>query len=189
MSLLSQVACTQCREGEPPVSNEEVAMLHPLVPAWKMVEEEGRRKLRHSFPFEDGRVRQAFLQRLEKIGLEEKHSIEVESEGNTVHVTIWTPLVEGLHPNDFIMAAKAEGAFIFVKVGAEGTMSTDERLPQLADLPRFGKVFARRVSWGPGKPEAGDPGRRLFSRAPQGGRRRVPGGIRSGARRPEPRLE
>lgn len=146
MSILSQISCSPCREGEPLVSDEEIAVLHPLVPAWKIVTEQNQRKLRHTFPFDDAKTMGIFLRRLEEMALKEKHQPEIECHDHTVTVTAWTPLTGGLHPNDFIMAAKADGAFTFALVGAEGTMSIDEPLPRLEALPRFRKMAARRAA-------------------------------------------
>jgi 4a-hydroxytetrahydrobiopterin dehydratase len=145
MSILSQIACSPCREGEPLASDEEVAVFHPLVPAWSMVIEDGHRKLRHTYPFDDEATMRVFIEKLEGILRKEGHRAEFSCRGHTVAVTAWTPLLGGLHPNDFIIAAKVDGAYTLSLVGSEGEMQKDGRLPHLEDLPRFRKITHRRM--------------------------------------------
>jgi len=149
MSILSQVACSPYREGEPPVSDEEITVFHPLVPAWLMVTEDGCRKIRHRYPLADHKTMRNFLRRLEEMALKEGHRPEVECRDTTVTVTAWTPLLGGLHPNDFIIAAKADGIYSLSLVGAEGEMHSEERFPHLEDLPRFRNLAHRRADLPP----------------------------------------
>lgn len=107
--------------------------------------EEGRRKLRNTFSFANQEERREFLRRFELIAQKEGQHPELMSHDKSVTITTWTPQINGLHPNDFIMAAKADGVYTLVLVGAEGDMSTEEPLPRLGDLPRFRRLLARRA--------------------------------------------
>lgn len=146
MSILSQISCTPCRSGEAPVSDEEVAALHPFVPAWKVVNDEGVRKLRNSFAFDDEETTRAFLRAVEEVARKENHHPVVDRRGERVTVDWWTHSIRALHPNDFIMAAKTDGAYTSTVVGAEGEMGTSEPLPTLAEVPRFRELVAHRAA-------------------------------------------
>ena len=37
--------CVACRRGAPRVTDEEIAMLHPIVAEWELIEDEGVKKL------------------------------------------------------------------------------------------------------------------------------------------------
>lgn len=143
MSILSQISCTPCRAGEAPLSDEELAVIHPFVPAWDIIQEGGVRKLRHTFAFDEEHQREGFLTRLKRVAAKENHHPEVVERGNAVVVTWWTHAIRDLHPNDFIMAAKTEGAFSQAIVGHDGDMDTGEELPRLVDVPRFRQTFSR----------------------------------------------
>lgn len=151
MSILSQIACTPCQPGEPPVSDEELAELHPHVPAWEIVREDGVRKLRNTFSFDEQHHLQDFVRRLTDLAKKEGHHPHVAVKNQEVTVTWWTHALRDLHPNDFIMAGKTDGLFTLAVVGQEGDMFTDEPLPTLAEVPRFRQIFSRR----PGAEETG----------------------------------
>lgn len=55
------------------------------------------------------------------------------------------PFARRSSPNDFIIAAKADGAYTLRLVGSEGEMRKDESLPHLEDIPRFRNIIHRRV--------------------------------------------
>lgn len=153
MSLLSQVSCTELRAGESSASAGEIAELHPFVPAWSIVAEGDAQKLRNTFVFDDEGSAKPFVRLVEELARKEGHSPRIEHSGTRVTITWWTPSVQGLHPNDFIMAGKTDGAYTLVLVGALGDMVTQEPLPKLTDLPRF-----RHVLSGRGQPREEGPG-------------------------------
>lgn len=124
---------------------EEIAELHPFVPAWTIVTDGAIRKLRNTYIFDDEKAVELFFRCLENFSKKEKHHPETHRQGKNVTVEWWTHALNDLHPNDFIMAAKTDGAFTLAVVGAEGDMFTDEPLPMLGDLPRFREIAARRL--------------------------------------------
>lgn len=132
------------------MSDQEIAELHPFVPAWQIVAEEGIRKLRNTFLFDEEKAAELFLRYLEELSGKENHHPNVESERGRVTVSWWTHSLRDLHPNDFIMAGKTEGAYSLATVGAKGDMFTDEPLPALADVPRFWHIHGR---WGKRRPK------------------------------------
>lgn len=144
MSILSQVACTPFRADEPAISDAELADLHPEVPSWQLVREEGIRKLRHTFEFAESGRKEMFLKKLAELAARENHHPEIRDRGEKVTVTWWSHSLGDLHPNDFIMAAKTDGAFSLAEVGHEGEMETKRALPTLAEVPRFQQAFRER---------------------------------------------
>lgn len=146
MSELSQYACSPVREDEQALAPEELERLLPLIPSWAIIQERGVRKLRAAFTFHDAEQATKFERLVRQQAVEEQHPVEVEpdSEQNRVVVTCYTPAIDGLHPNDFIMAARADGMWSQVLVGRTGEMKTDQKLPRIEEAPRFRDMFRDR---------------------------------------------
>jgi hypothetical protein len=51
MSSLTSEKCTACRRDSPRVNEEEMTVLKPLVPDWKLLEREGIQRLERVFGF------------------------------------------------------------------------------------------------------------------------------------------
>lgn len=142
MSIISQVACLPCRAEDPPLSDGELAKLHPEVLTWRVIREDGVRKLRNQFTFDGAEAQKLFLERLAKQAERENHHPEVEEQEGKVTVSWWTHVLKDLHPNDFVMAAKTEGAYSMTVVGHQGDTLREEPLPTLLDLPLFEPVIS-----------------------------------------------
>lgn len=108
MTELVEQKCEACRVGAPKVTDEEIQELHPQVPAWDLVERDGIRRLERVFAFDDFAEALAFTNRVGEIAEEEGHHPALLTEWGEVTVTWWTHKIEGLHRNDFIMAAKTD---------------------------------------------------------------------------------
>lgn len=139
MSELSQYACSPVREGEQALAPEDLERLLPLIPSWSIVQEHGIRKLRAAFSFHSAAQTEQFEELVLNQAAEESHPVGVERETDEhrVVVTCYTPSIDGLHPNDFILAARADGMWSQVLVGRTGEMHTDRQLPRIEDAPRF----------------------------------------------------
>ena len=142
MSQLSQFACSPIGDNEPALTPEELENLLPLVPSWALVLENGARKLRAHFTFRTEAHAAEFMERLQQHQETEKHPVEVDHSGSRVRVTCFTAKVDGLHPNDFIMAARADGAWSQVIVGRTGDMARPGRLPTINQSPRFRRILS-----------------------------------------------
>ena len=97
-----------CRRDAPTVTDDEIAVLHPQVPEWELVEEDGIRRLRRVFRFDVFGHALEFTNRVGAIGEEEGHHPALLTEWGRTTVTWWTHKIRGLHRNDFIMAAKTD---------------------------------------------------------------------------------
>jgi 4a-hydroxytetrahydrobiopterin dehydratase len=100
--------CTACRAGEPTLSVEEIAKLHPQVSNWSLVERDGIKRLERTFKFRNFLESLEFTNKVGKIAEEEGHHPAILTEWGRVTVTWWTHKIKGLHRNDFIMAAKTD---------------------------------------------------------------------------------
>lgn len=105
---LAAMQCVPCRRGEPTVTEEELAEYRPQVPDWEIVEVEGVRRLTRTFRFPDFRTALDFTVRVGEAAEQEGHHPAILTEWGRVGVSWWTHAIDGLHRNDFIMAAKTD---------------------------------------------------------------------------------
>jgi 4a-hydroxytetrahydrobiopterin dehydratase len=108
---LAQLTCVACRADAPTVTEEEIANLHPQVPEWDLVEEDGIKRLRRVFAFGDFAQALAFTNDVARVAEQEGHHPALLTEWGRTTVTWWTHKIKGLHRNDFVMAAKTDGLF------------------------------------------------------------------------------
>ncbi len=105
---LAGMQCEVCAAGAPPVTGEEIAELHPLVPSWNIVERNGVRQLERVFKFPDFARALAFTNRVGALAEAQGHHPSILTEWGRVTVTWWTHKIKNLHRNDFIMAARTD---------------------------------------------------------------------------------
>ena len=106
--MLTQERCVACRRDAPTVTDDEIAELQPQVPEWELVEEDGIKRLRRVFRFDDFAHALEFTNRVGALAEEEGHHPALLTEWGRATVTWWTHKIRGLHRNDFIMAAKTD---------------------------------------------------------------------------------
>ncbi|MGF1512963.1 MAG: 4a-hydroxytetrahydrobiopterin dehydratase [Elainellaceae cyanobacterium] len=103
---LNRQKCTPCEGAVDKISDDEIAQLKPQIPDWKMIEVDGEDRLERVFKFSDFKSALDFTQRVGEMAEEEGHHPALLTEWGKVTVTWWTHAIDGLHQNDFIMAAK-----------------------------------------------------------------------------------
>jgi 4a-hydroxytetrahydrobiopterin dehydratase len=108
---LKQMKCSACRGDEPPLADEEIEGLLPQVPKWELVEREGIKRLERTFKFRNFAQALAFTDKVGEIAEEEGHHPVIELTWGRATVTWYTHKIEGLHQNDFIMAAKTDEVY------------------------------------------------------------------------------
>lgn len=108
---LAGMSCTACRRGEPTVTAAEIAALMPQVPEWNLVERDGVTRLERLFRFANFAEALAFTNRVGAAAEREGHHPTLLTEWGRVTVTWWTHKINGLHRNDFIMAARTDGLY------------------------------------------------------------------------------
>lgn len=108
MSNLENERCEACHADAPKVSDDELKELMREIPDWTPVTNDGVMMLQREFKFKNFKQALAFTNRVGDLAEEEKHHPELTTEWGKVTVTWWTHSINGLHKNDFIMAAKTD---------------------------------------------------------------------------------
>jgi 4a-hydroxytetrahydrobiopterin dehydratase len=108
MADLARLKCVACRGGEPTLTDDQVAELRPQVPDWQIRAVDGPLRLERIFKFPDFQTAIAFTDKVGAIAEAEDHHPLIITEWGRVTVQWWTHKINGLHQNDFIMAAKTD---------------------------------------------------------------------------------
>ncbi len=107
-TLLCNQTCVPCSGNVPPVSEVEMAELKPQIPDWAIVYDNGKARLQRIYQLPDFRTALTFTQQIGELAEEINHHPAILTEWGKVTVTWWTHAINGLHQNDFIMAAKTD---------------------------------------------------------------------------------
>jgi len=108
MATLSQQKCVPCQGKVPPVTDEEIAQYKPQIPDWSLKTENGTSYLERSYPLANFKRALALAQQVGDIAEQEQHHPTLIVEWGKLTVQWWTHTINGLHQNDFIMAAKTD---------------------------------------------------------------------------------
>ena len=111
MNDLARRSCEACRAESPPATAAERAAYGKLIPDWEILERDGVPRLERAFRFDDFVSAMAFSNRVGEIAEEQGHHPAILTEWGRVTVAWWTHKIHNLHVNDFVMAAKTDGAF------------------------------------------------------------------------------
>ena len=111
MEELTEQKCVACRVGAPSVTPDEITQLHPKIPDWQIITEDGIPKLDRVFKFKNFKDAIAFTDAVGAAAEEEGHHPRITTEWGKVAVTWWTHKIRNLHKNDFIMAAKTDAIY------------------------------------------------------------------------------
>ena len=113
MTELSQLKCIACRGGDPKLTEEEIAVLHPMVADWDVIEVNDIQLIQRVFKFKNFLQALEFANKVGEIAEEEDHHPLLIVEWGMLTVQWWTHVVKGLHKNDFIMAAKTNDIILY----------------------------------------------------------------------------
>src|SRR5688572_28513693 len=108
MADLAKMTCKPAKSGAEHVTHEEVTEYLLTLPGWQVTKEEEINKLRKTYFFKKYPDAVSFVDRVAEEAEEQQHHPVIVLEWGRVTVTWWTHVLEGLHINDFIMAAKTE---------------------------------------------------------------------------------
>lgn len=100
--------CGPCTIGTRAMLPEESNKMLASVPRWKKVSVDNMEHIRREFHFRDFKEAAAFTNKIGMLAERENHHPTLLTEWGKVTVTWWTHKANGLHPNDFIMAAKTD---------------------------------------------------------------------------------
>lgn len=105
---LDKKTCVPCQGGMPSLKDDEIEQLLPNISAWKVHKVEGSPRLERTFAFEDFAEAMKFVNAVAGVAEAEAHHPDLHIHWNQVRIEIWTHKINGLHENDFILAAKID---------------------------------------------------------------------------------
>jgi len=105
MSLTEQV-CVPCQGGMDPLSREEAENLGGQAPEWQLSDD--ARRISRGFKFADFVAAQAFVNLVGDLAEEEGHHPDISFGWGYVDIVLYTHKINGLHLNDYILAAKID---------------------------------------------------------------------------------
>jgi len=108
MSELSREQCVRPQKGTPPLNHNEIDTLLPMAEGWMVIDSEEVPKLQKTFRFKRYKDALNFSMAVGLAADEQDHHPKLTIEYGKVTVEWWTHVVNGLHRNDFIMAAKTD---------------------------------------------------------------------------------
>lgn len=105
---LSESQCEACKADAPAVSDTELKSLLLEIPQWTPISVDGVMQLQRQYKFKNFKLALAFTNELGELAESVFHHPAILTEWGKVTVTWWTHTINGLHRNDFIMAAKTD---------------------------------------------------------------------------------
>lgn len=108
MEKLARKACEPCNKNMPPLQENEREDYLKQLPEWRIVEHDGIMKLSRSFSFRDFARSLLFTQRVGELAEQAGHHPVIITEWGKATVMWWTHQINGLHHNDFILAARTD---------------------------------------------------------------------------------
>lgn len=101
---LSRKSCEPCRGGIPPLDRATSERYLEKVPGWTLAADPDR--IERRFAVKDFAAAQEIALRVGAVAEAEGHHPEIRYGWGYCVVAFWTHKINGLHENDFIMAAK-----------------------------------------------------------------------------------
>ncbi len=111
MHELENEHCSAITATTPKLNQPEIEQYLARISNWRLYERDGEPYLEKVFVFKDFNQALDFTNQVAKIANEENHHPALLTEWGRVTVTWWTHRIQGLHQNDFIMAAKTDRLF------------------------------------------------------------------------------
>ena len=108
MSELSEQSCEACRIDAPHATEEQIAKWLPQIADWSMVMRDSVMQLERIYEFENFVQVLDFANIVGNLAECEAHHPTLVIEYGKMTVRWWTHKINGLHENDFIMAAKTD---------------------------------------------------------------------------------
>ncbi len=108
MSQLTNKTCVACRVGAPLATDAEINTFLRELPNWEIIEDDAIKRLKRVINFNNFVDAVAFTQKVADLAEEENHHPSILTEWGKVTICWWTHKINGLHVNDFVMAAKTD---------------------------------------------------------------------------------
>jgi len=110
MEKLTELKCVPCQGGIEPLKGKALEPLAREVPRWEIVDEH---HLRRAFGFRNFAAALTFVNQVGELAEQMAHHPEICFTWGRVTIQIHTHKIDGLHRNDFVLAAhidRLEGA-------------------------------------------------------------------------------
>jgi len=111
MHRLSELECEACSVEASLLSQAEIASLLQSIEGWELLVEMNVQKLQRIFVTNNYTKSITFTNAVASLAESANHHPQILVEYGSVTVTWWTHKINGLHQNDFIMAAKTSDLF------------------------------------------------------------------------------
>jgi 4a-hydroxytetrahydrobiopterin dehydratase len=108
MPKLTQQSLEACRDNSPKVSESEQQILLSQLEGWQVVNQKGLPQLVKIYHFDNFVNAMAFTVKIGELAEQVGHHPALLTEWGSVTVSWWTHIIDGLHKNDFIMAARTD---------------------------------------------------------------------------------
>ena len=108
MNQLTSKTCVACRIGAPLATKKEINEFMQQLPSWGIIEKDGSQRLKRIFMFNNFVDAVEFTKKVATLSEDENHHPAILTEWGKVTIYWWSHKIDGLHVNDFIMAAKTD---------------------------------------------------------------------------------
>ena len=105
---LENLDCIPCRRGDPEITTNEINEFMPQLSGWRIVKIEGIKQLERTYEFKNFVQALEFTVKIGQLAESKGHHPSITTEWGKVTITWWTHAINGLHINDFVMAAKSD---------------------------------------------------------------------------------
>ena len=112
MIPLSQQKCTACNSQSTGVTKPEATHLLALLAGWILVDRDGVTQLCKTYQTTDFVSALALTQQVGILAEQYDHHPAILLEWGRVEIRWWTHAIEGVHKNDFILAAKTDNVIV-----------------------------------------------------------------------------
>lgn len=103
---LTEKSCVPCQGGIPPLTMEEARGFLSQTPQWVL--SDAGDKISRSFKFDDFVMALDFVNKVGALAEAEGHHPDLALGWGYVDIVVFTHKIQGLHENDFILAAKID---------------------------------------------------------------------------------
>ena len=104
--MLNKKKCVPCQGGIDPLKNEEISIMMQKLPTKWTVKE--NKKLIKEYTFNSYEESVGFAKKIAVLSEEEGHHPYIHINYKTIKIIMFTHKINGLHENDFIIAAKCD---------------------------------------------------------------------------------
>ena len=119
---LAENSCEPCKKGVPALGGAEIQTLSGNIKQWNVID---YHHITKHFKFNSFALTCEFVNQICRVAESENHHPDICFGWGKAEITIYTHAVDGLHENDFILAAKIDkiGSTIAQETGTSGVLS------------------------------------------------------------------